>query len=212
MILFLKGRIVFIRTFAFDGGPIARANHRIPIEPDADSTLLEQSESSFESFCTMVKNTIHAFRSQSNRVIRPEKIYFSGIGALYPDAPDLLNRFLALPAEQVDLSKDKRVDIDEHSARSWNPALMNDALALAFREEKRQLNSGDKLLLYTDGVFEYQNHRGEFYGNEQFHRQLIDLNDRPISNLVDLQFQALMKFGNAAAPKDDISLLGIEFR
>ncbi len=83
---------------------------------------------------------------------------------------------------------------------------------ITFPEEKRKLNSGDKLLLYTDGVFEYQNHEREFYGNEQFHRQLIDLNDRPISNLVDLQFQALMEFGNGMAPKDDISLLGVEFR
>lgn len=82
---------------------------------------------------------------------------------------------------------------------------------IIFPEEKRQLYSGDKLLLYTDGVFEYLNHRGEFYGNEQFHQQLTDLNDRPVSELVDMQFQALMEFGNGAAPKDDISLLGIEF-
>jgi len=82
---------------------------------------------------------------------------------------------------------------------------------VAFPEEKRRLNSGDKLLLYTDGVFEYQNHRGEFYGNEQFQQKLIDLNDRPVSKLVDMQFQALMEFGKGAAPKDDISLLGIEF-
>ena len=83
---------------------------------------------------------------------------------------------------------------------------------IAFPEEKRKLNSGDKLILYTDGVFEYQNHQGDFYGYEQFHRQLIDLNGRPIANLVDLQFQALMEFGNGMAPKDDISLLGIEFK
>ena len=83
---------------------------------------------------------------------------------------------------------------------------------ITFPEEKRKLNSGDKLLLYTDGVFEYQNHRGEFYGNEQFHRQLIDLKDRPVSELVDMQFHALMEFGNGTAPKDDISLLGIEFK
>ena len=82
---------------------------------------------------------------------------------------------------------------------------------IIFPEEKRKLNSGDKLLLYTDGVFEYQNHQGEFYGNEQFHQQLIDLNDRPISDIVDKQFQALLEFGNGMAPKDDISLLGIEF-
>jgi len=83
---------------------------------------------------------------------------------------------------------------------------------ITFPEEKKKLNSGDKLLLYTDGVFEYQNHQGEFYGNEQFHRQLIDLNDRPISILIDQQFQALMKFGNGMAPKDDISLLGVEIK
>ena len=82
---------------------------------------------------------------------------------------------------------------------------------IEFPEEEMKLNPGDKLLLYTDGVFEYQNHQGEFYGNGQFHRQLMDLNDRPISILVDLQFQALMDFGNGAKPKDDISLLGIEF-
>jgi sigma-B regulation protein RsbU (phosphoserine phosphatase) len=83
---------------------------------------------------------------------------------------------------------------------------------ITFPEEKRQLNSGDKLLLYTDGVFEYQNQQGEFYGNEKFHQQLIDLNDRPIADIVDKQFQALMAFGNGMAPKDDISLLGIEFK
>lgn len=83
---------------------------------------------------------------------------------------------------------------------------------ITFPEEKRKLNSGDKLLLYTDGVFEYQNHQGEFYGNEQFHQKLKELKDRPISDLVDMQFQALMEFGNGVAPKDDISLLGIEFR
>jgi serine phosphatase RsbU (regulator of sigma subunit) len=67
------------------------------------------------------------------------------------------------------------------------------------------------LLLYTDGVFEYQNQRREFYGNERFHQKLIDLNDRPVSDMVDMQFQALMEFGNGVAPKDDISLLGIEY-
>ncbi len=81
-----------------------------------------------------------------------------------------------------------------------------------FPEEEMKLNPGDKLLLYTDGVFEYQNKQGEFYGNERFHRKLLELKERPVADLVDLQFQALMAFGNGAKPKDDISLLGIEFR
>ncbi len=83
---------------------------------------------------------------------------------------------------------------------------------VAFPEEKMKLNPGDKLLLYTDGVFEYQNQQGDFYGTGQFHRRLIELKHRPVSEVLDLQFQTLMDFGNGMEPKDDISLLGIEFR
>ncbi|CAB1084830.1 Serine phosphatase RsbU, regulator of sigma subunit [Olavius algarvensis Delta 1 endosymbiont] len=83
---------------------------------------------------------------------------------------------------------------------------------ITFPEEKRKLNTGDKLLLYTDGVFEHQNRQGEFYGNERFQRQLGNLSSRPISHILDTQFQELMEFGNGAAPKDDISLLGVEFK
>jgi sigma-B regulation protein RsbU (phosphoserine phosphatase) len=81
-----------------------------------------------------------------------------------------------------------------------------------FLEEKMKLSPGDKLVLYTDGVFEYQNRRGEFYGNQQFHQQLLDLKDESVAALIDLQFRALMEFGSGAEPKDDISLLGIELR
>jgi len=83
---------------------------------------------------------------------------------------------------------------------------------ITFPEEKRRLNPGDKLLLYTDGVFEHQNRRGEFYGNERFQRLLSRLKGRLISDIVDTLFQELMEFGNGAAPKDDISLLGVEYR
>lgn len=83
---------------------------------------------------------------------------------------------------------------------------------ITFPEEKMKLSSGDKLILYTDGVFEYQNHQCEFYGNEQFHQKLIELKDRSVTDLLDMLFQALMEFGNGTEPKDDISLLGVEFR
>jgi sigma-B regulation protein RsbU (phosphoserine phosphatase) len=83
---------------------------------------------------------------------------------------------------------------------------------ITFPEEKMKLSSGDKLILYTDGVFEYQNHQREFYGNEQFQQKLIELKDRSVSDLLDMLFQALMEFGNGTEPKDDISLLGVEFR
>jgi sigma-B regulation protein RsbU (phosphoserine phosphatase) len=82
--------------------------------------------------------------------------------------------------------------------------------SVTFPEEKMKLNPGDKLVLYTDGVFEYQNRKGEFYGNRRFHQQLAKLKDVSVDALVKRQFQALMDFGNSTEPKDDISLLGIE--
>lgn len=80
-----------------------------------------------------------------------------------------------------------------------------------FPEEQKQIRPGDKLLFYTDGVLEYENRRGEFYGNAQLHRELKALKNRPVQDLVDMLFDALMKFGQGQAPKDDISLLGVEY-
>ena len=81
-----------------------------------------------------------------------------------------------------------------------------------FSEEEMRINPGDKLLLYTDGVFEYQNQQSVFYGYKRFHRKLVELKESPVADLVDMQFQDLMEFGNGAKPRDDISLLGIEFQ
>jgi sigma-B regulation protein RsbU (phosphoserine phosphatase) len=83
---------------------------------------------------------------------------------------------------------------------------------IVYEERREQLGKEDKLLFYTDGVYEYQNDQGEFYGNERFHQQLIELKDQPVSELIEAAFESLMAFGNNAAPKDDISLLGIQLK
>lgn len=83
---------------------------------------------------------------------------------------------------------------------------------IVYEEEQAQIGVEDKLLFYTDGVYEYQNDRGEFYGNERYHERIKALKDQPIGKLVDAAFEALMAFGNNTAPQDDISLLGIQLK
>lgn len=83
---------------------------------------------------------------------------------------------------------------------------------IVYEEEQAQIGVEDKLLFYTDGVYEYQNDRGEFYGNERYHERIKALKDQPIGELIDATFEALMAFGNNTAPKDDISLLGIQLK
>ena len=83
---------------------------------------------------------------------------------------------------------------------------------IVYEEKREQLCKEDKLLFYTDGVYEYQNDQGEFYGYERFHQQLIELKDQPVSELIEAAFESLLAFGNNTAPKDDISLLGIQLK
>ncbi|MBT8365984.1 MAG: serine/threonine-protein phosphatase [Deltaproteobacteria bacterium] len=83
---------------------------------------------------------------------------------------------------------------------------------ITFPEEQKRIEAGDKLIFYTDGVFEYQNQQGKFYGNERFREKLKELKDNPVAILIDMLFKSLMEFGNGMEPKDDISVLGIEFR
>ena len=79
-----------------------------------------------------------------------------------------------------------------------------------FPEEHRQIQPGDKLLFYTDGLIEYENDEGELFGKQRFYHEISDLKDRSVSELVDLFFRSLMEFGNDTEPKDDISLLCLE--
>jgi sigma-B regulation protein RsbU (phosphoserine phosphatase) len=83
---------------------------------------------------------------------------------------------------------------------------------IVYEEEREQIGVEDKLLLYTDGVYEYQDDNGEFYGNQRFHERIKALIDKPVPDLIEATFGALKAFGNNTAPKDDISLLGIQLK
>jgi general secretion pathway protein L len=137
MILYLKRRIVLIRASSFDGGPIERMISHTRQEGPLEESTVEQIESSLKGFCATVQNTIHAFAWQSKRDARPEKVFFTGLVALYPDTGILLNRFLGIQAEMINLRGNRGIRIDRDIAHVWNPALMDNALALALRDEKR---------------------------------------------------------------------------
>ena len=79
-------------------------------------------------------------------------------------------------------------------------------------EDIEKIGVDDKLIFYTDGVYEYQNADGAFYGTERFHEQLTAFKDQPVGGLIDASFESLMAFGNTATPKDDISLMGIQLK
>jgi len=137
MILFLNRRIALIRTMEFNGKGFC-----IPVSDDQDNRVPknptdEQMETCLKEFCISVQNTIHSFDWLTGRSVNIEKIFFSGIGLLYPGTGDILNRFLGCPVEQVNISVDKRVYMDYNITQTWSPEFMNNALALALRDAKK---------------------------------------------------------------------------
>jgi len=136
MALYLKKRVVLIRTFALNGIYLPPSIPPTGNDKSADTLTSVQAKSRLLSLCTMVENTIHAFGSQKNEAIRPERIFYTGAGALNPETESLLSRFFDIPAEHINLNRDKGVHTDENISKNWNPALMNGALALALRDSK----------------------------------------------------------------------------
>jgi sigma-B regulation protein RsbU (phosphoserine phosphatase) len=83
---------------------------------------------------------------------------------------------------------------------------------IRFEEGCSQLNPGDKLFVYTDGIVEYQNRDDELYGTQRFCDTLEALWGASINDMVKQSIRSLMNFGQHAKPQDDITLLGLEFK
>ena len=168
MVLFTKRRVALIRTFAFDGGPITESFISATNGGHANTQISEQAESWFKSFCIMVQNTIHAIGWQINKEIHQEKTFFTGVGALFPETERLLTRFLDVPAEQIDLSSDRSVDMEGGVAQIWNSALMDNALALSLWDGKR----GQGFNFRKD---EFEIEKRDFWLKKEFRRAMVFL-------------------------------------
>jgi sigma-B regulation protein RsbU (phosphoserine phosphatase) len=81
-----------------------------------------------------------------------------------------------------------------------------------FEEGRLQLNRGDKLFVYTDGIVEYQKADGEFYGTERLCETLLTLKSKSITDMIEQSIKSLMDFGDHTKPQDDITILGIELK
>lgn len=81
-----------------------------------------------------------------------------------------------------------------------------------FEEGTRKLRPGDRILLYTDGVTEHRDPRGRFYGAQRLHAMLRELRTAPLETLMTELVNSVMDFGGGEPLRDDLSLLGIEYR
>jgi phosphoserine phosphatase RsbU/P len=80
-----------------------------------------------------------------------------------------------------------------------------------FEEEQKELTEGDRLIFYSDGITEYENASGDFFGTGRLRTFVENHREEPLAVLLDGLIASLLDFGDYGMPQDDISLLGIEY-
>lgn len=74
-----------------------------------------------------------------------------------------------------------------------------------------QLSPGDRLFIYSDGIIECKNQRGDFYTNDRL-ISLLDKNAKqPVQNVIQILKESLREWKGDDKFEDDISLLAIEW-
>jgi sigma-B regulation protein RsbU (phosphoserine phosphatase) len=79
-----------------------------------------------------------------------------------------------------------------------------------FTLQSHRLEENDKVLLYTDGIFQMENETGCCLGAEILEGQLRERIRLPLQPLLDSLLSFLMDYTGSAPPADDICMLGLE--
>ncbi|MFH1136842.1 MAG: SpoIIE family protein phosphatase [Pseudomonadota bacterium] len=81
----------------------------------------------------------------------------------------------------------------------------------SFTQDEHLLQPGDRVVLLTDGVIDYENGRGEAFGLERLEEIILGSNGEPLAETFRTVLQALENFGEGMPPRDDVSLFGFEW-
>ncbi|MFP5220703.1 MAG: PAS domain S-box protein [Acidobacteriota bacterium] len=82
---------------------------------------------------------------------------------------------------------------------------------LPFQAGEASLSSGDALVLYTDGLTEFENASGKSFGMARLRKWLDATAGLPVDARMDALRKKLESFGGKANPQDDLTVLVITF-
>ena len=82
---------------------------------------------------------------------------------------------------------------------------------VTFQEPTLQIEGGDLLLLYTDGIIEAEGPAGELFGTERLRGVLTAHYRKPAAVVISAVLDAVRAFSGGRACKDDISMLLLKF-
>jgi serine phosphatase RsbU (regulator of sigma subunit) len=88
------------------------------------------------------------------------------------------------------------------------PGVMKDA---DFQEVRMKFRRGDKLLLFTDGIFEEFNKKEEEFGEDKLHHSVKSIATEKIDIILEECLKKMNEFLGNEAQQDDITLIGVEW-
>ena len=81
-----------------------------------------------------------------------------------------------------------------------------------YRENTLQLEPGDRLYLYTDGVTEATNSHEELFGDERLQNALNEYMDLPVEQFLPKIKECIDAFVGDADQFDDITMLALDYQ
>jgi sigma-B regulation protein RsbU (phosphoserine phosphatase) len=75
---------------------------------------------------------------------------------------------------------------------------------------EHEFRPGDRLVLFTDGIFEAMNPAGDEFGTKRLAASLADLADRPLADALDSVVSSVSAFSAGAPFADDLCLVAVE--
>ncbi len=79
-----------------------------------------------------------------------------------------------------------------------------------YEEEMLDFSRGDVLVIYTDGIAEAMNSKGEMFGVQRLSEILQENQQESSTKIIDIVFDAVKKFAGAAPQSDDITMVVVK--
>ncbi|MFC1845349.1 PilN domain-containing protein [Thermodesulfobacteriota bacterium] len=138
ILFFSDKKIILIRHLPFHGNGLADiaslAAKREKVElPDTGAY-----EAGLVSLSRSINLTLRGFHLETGADHKPQEVFITGPGTLVPVTAEILGKELELKVSNVNLSENAdNIQLSQHLTGVYNPALMDNALALALREGKK---------------------------------------------------------------------------
>lgn len=80
-----------------------------------------------------------------------------------------------------------------------------------YSKESFELQNGDKIFIYTDGITEYANRAGEMFKQKRFNAFLEEHRSLDLEMILTYLLQTLVDFSGDQKPNDDLTIVGLEY-